>query len=641
MQGITGWNFEMLNTGNVLINSINESSKLESDTTPIYREKILLDTIERYFSKSSKKITKKYFDSNERASKSRKRKHLRKKKRLAKFFGDQPDDDDLFHQRISSESISGYHDHSKTRSTHEMDDEDYSNSDKRKKMNKLSGFFGSNLTGQQVQTQGLSYKELAKSVAQESFHSLENHDKQTVTRVQKLKTVLGIENLPPALTLRKMVDVLEKMTEDEIENVPLSPIQKRKLQKTNMKLEQMFGNTVPVQSIIALKNEVHHDDQVSSPYQSETRSARQSVCENVDKQTNIKHLRKIKRVLGLDDFPPEVAINQISFALNSLATQELENQKMTLLYQDLDEDQTTPQFTPKMMMADTTKSHLSNLTLEPESSILDSEIDVFIRKATQRSTGWIIDNLDKKTKADRLSKLKLILGVDLLPPKLALDSIFDAINGLGSVDDIQDHEEGSYWSSSLDDKKKQAMNENMISDDPKERKRTIIQRIKKLRKVLGIQECSPDLVLQKIYENTSLSDQHFTLDDFTNSRPLTPHEKRKFQKKNKKLELMFGKMVPSNNLIQYGPQSPTEDSEEEKEKIKASADDFIHSLHLSATISEDLAFQAEEEKKLSVHRFNKLKKILGVTEASSSGETFNQIYSLKRTLLTELKRPQH
>lgn len=94
---------------------------------------------------------------------------------------------------------------------------------------------------------------------------------------------------------------------------PLSPGEKRGFQKKSIKLERMFGNTVPVDAVITYSPKKDHggedgridNEKHTSPLQNRSSTISRAIetvdSQKVDRKTQMMRARKLKKMLGIDE----------------------------------------------------------------------------------------------------------------------------------------------------------------------------------------------------------------------------------------------------------------------------------------------------------------------------------------------------
>lgn len=171
VQGKTDWVYEVCVKKNelVILEDIrkfveimqNPDSKVldfPSIHSSLFRQNVLLSIVSRYFPKT-KAITKGYFDSDSRAAWGSRHQKVQKQKKLTKFFGLRPTTEQMHLQEYDGVSILGNEGYESVRPASEYS-EDFGEMDKRKKAEKLAGFFGDQLTGRQMKKQNLLESEI-------------------------------------------------------------------------------------------------------------------------------------------------------------------------------------------------------------------------------------------------------------------------------------------------------------------------------------------------------------------------------------------------------------------------------------------------------------------------------------------------
>ncbi|KAJ3361003.1 hypothetical protein HDU91_004161 [Kappamyces sp. JEL0680] len=122
------------------------------------------------------------------------------------------------------------------------------------------------------------------------------------------------------------------------------------------------------------------------------------------------------------------------------------------------------------------------------------------------------------------------------------------------------------------------------------------------------------------------------------ARPLTEREKKLYQKKNSKLERVFGNVVPADNVINYGTELADTDADSITAIPTATATETDSSVSESDLHS---SRALEEERKNQVVRLRKLKKMFGIHDSSQplSDEAIKQIEeSIMKNVVDESDR---
>lgn len=185
----------------------------------IYRQKVLLGVLGRYFPQLSFKMTKKYFDASERKELGAKHRHIHKQKKLAKFFGGQPGEEVMRHQKMETDNMSII---SLTNSGRASERSAYSAAEiaevelKRKKAEKLTGFFGNQLPGRQMKRQGL--QDDSSVPAAESAEVTAEEDRDILGTVNRLTA-------EEKMALQKRAKKLLGLLGTSVDGKPLTPSQ--------------------------------------------------------------------------------------------------------------------------------------------------------------------------------------------------------------------------------------------------------------------------------------------------------------------------------------------------------------------------------------------------------------------------------
>ncbi|KAJ3092106.1 hypothetical protein HK102_010672 [Quaeritorhiza haematococci] len=217
------------------------------------RDQILSYVIQKYFPQSTYGTVKGYFDAMARVTSTQRKRKLKKEKKLAKFFGQKPSQELIHRQMMGSEvvkvevkdqnmsltltthstdSLLGMDGtHHVTGSKESIDNGVYS---KKKKVEKLQGFFGDKLSKRELRMQHLS----TVSVSSNSTSSVASSENDV--------------RVPPP------------MQND------LDPLQKRELQKKHKKLASMLGEKLDEITVNQLLNSSGGKGQLENPAISST-----------------------------------------------------------------------------------------------------------------------------------------------------------------------------------------------------------------------------------------------------------------------------------------------------------------------------------------------------------------------------------
>lgn len=315
VQGKTNWNFDSTIVLPQLIDiqkylslaenpdseeSQKELKKFGGDVnSTLFRQHILLRTISRYFPKTS--VTKDYFGTENRAEWGTRHRQIQKQKRLQKFFGDRPTNDLMDQQGQMQGTTGSFGDESENeRQILKQGDPNIENAansevsfeiDKRKKVDKLVGFFGGTLPNRQMKRQNLlgDADEKGTRTDSESIYSNENPGLMADDEMVLLGTVNTL-TAEEKMILTKRAKKLLGVLGAEVDSTVVS--------MTQGKHVSIMPSRNPTM-VTELSNPIEEHSSPSSNYQSPSVSGYASnddiqVSRNAQKQK----LDKISHVMG-------------------------------------------------------------------------------------------------------------------------------------------------------------------------------------------------------------------------------------------------------------------------------------------------------------------------------------------------------
>ena len=346
----------------------NDNKKTVDSLWGELRVAVLKEIFQNYFPKSEP-IPSEYFDVNQRDTLRRKKNQLEKQKKLKKFFGEHLNDSQLHRQRQSwhvdtRPSQSRNSDSPLTTRMSDIHSEAHTPVvDKRKKVEKLTSFFGIPIPNEKIvlHTGEPSFSD--QDTLLNTLNNLPPEEKLNLTkRAKKLLALLGEnveqdvlkntlliktkldktnkeltasvdslsmsresyspERIDPKEAQKKRLDRLTHKLGDRIQEkdmadtsnvIPTRKLNKweRKLfQKKALKLEQLFGHNVPVEAILNYDSAGSAQNSEMESSSDDTTGSRQERDEEVEedlspttgenKQSQIARLRKIRKTFGVD-----------------------------------------------------------------------------------------------------------------------------------------------------------------------------------------------------------------------------------------------------------------------------------------------------------------------------------------------------
>jgi hypothetical protein len=612
----------------------------------LFRHKVLLDVIERYFPKSLS-VPNKYFDVDDRRERIQKRRQIKKQKRLTKFFGGQLGEDALKHQQIEADGVSIHDDKeepsrielrlSKASSIRKGHSLSPNLDQKRKKAEKLTEFFGDQLPSREMKMQsqlnGMGY------ISPEKNPALDDPDADIVGNLNKLTQE---ERMILQKRARKLLAILGSDSE-------------RRAISTSMAMGKNNQNVVPAHYLTSQQEVGTYSDEsfsremnVEEPELAFTHGHSPSsttIGGNKRKKAekivgffgNQKARDEIQRQLS-DNYTPSNPANedfQSNFDFmggeNELTTEEKlilqrkAKKLLSILGSDLDGRPISPSqivgdnqnrvntwFQEKDFDIESSQSSFPSLDEEMNTSPTRLRLDKLSKtlgekiseihlqeysNAEERIVARPLSPLEKKEFKKKNDKLERVFG-NVVPAEEVI--YYGHIKGSirEKTDNAADNEDEDSASVS-------AASNNQIEED----KQNQLIRLRKLKKMLGITEGSPigESGYKEIYEAVNRlvdneNDRKSILEEL-DKMALSPTQKKTLQWKNQKMEHFFGNTVPQEILSAGGVRM--EDN--------LSASDYPSS-EISITDHYSTEENAGFRLKHTVSRLRKLCKMLGIND---------------------------
>ena len=461
-------------------------------------------------------ISNKYFDIDDRREKIQKSRQIRKQKRLIKFFGFRPSEEQLRYQNDNSQQNLLSPEYTMitpldptTEDEESLDFLPLNADQKRKKVGKLVDFFGDPLPSKEMRRQSLPHG----IPSLPANNSIVRQDTNTVI-VGSLNKLSSEERIVLQKKAKKLLAILG--TDSEGKALFHNQVVNRKYNSIN-------------HSHLGVTDEIDHSSQ-----EDEIASNGSENEDGINEKSSTKR-KKAEKLVGF-------------FGMSDQ------------LMQVMGGGQLGPDHASSSKQANS-KNH------SDDGNQIEDE---FLGGINERSPE------EKLILQRRAKKLLAILGDELDGKPIFTNDIVKENQKNVSLQRITSTE--SLYASDDDYESDNGDESNHKSNRLK---------LDKLRKVMG----------------AKINESHLKTEELTLSRPLSPLEKRKYKKKNDKLQRVFGNIIPAEQVINYNNQ----------EEIENDIDDANDIIELPNS-NDGSKKNSEDEKQNQMIRLRKLKKMLGITE---------------------------
>ena len=664
VQGKTMWDYEAIKK-NLTEIQLQPMDKLDEESSPsLFRHKVLLDVIQRYFPRSLS-VPNKYFNGDDRRERIQKSRQVKKQKRLTKFFGFRPSEEQIRSQNDDNDEMSITNSEiepllSRANSTKKVAASSPRLDQKRKKAEKLTGFFGDQLPSREMRRQSLMHGLPASSIGSNpavddqdsdivgSLNKLTQEERMILQkRAKKLLAILGSDSEGKPISHNLVVhknynnavpshasSLMLEIDSDSSQYIPgeiqdgdteaiISPehstspkIGGNKRKKVE-KVVDFFGNQkareeIQKQSRAAAERDENSDFPPPSPTTEEAFDFLGGVNELTPEEKLIiqRRAKKLLGILGNNVDGRPISPNQI--------VGDHQNRVVVKLQVDIDsiatESSTFPSMDEQMNATSVTRSKLDKLSKTLGEKISESQLKDYLI-VEEQTFARPLSPLEKRAFKKKNDKLERVFGNIVPAEEVIYYGNTGGPVGAETGNAVEGEDTSSPFVSSL--LASDAQSDEGPDEDgrPDEDKQSQLIRLRKLKKMLGITEgvqISED-ALKEIYDAVNRvvenEDDRKSILDELDRMALSPTEKKALQRKNQKMEQFFGKTVPVQDIVNSGGVRVDDDRYQ-------SDYDFATE---SSTASERRLTEEKEEHSgarpmQTVSRLRKLTKMLGIND---------------------------